>query len=383
MKARFRSSTSLTQGFGLVEVMLSLVIGMLGMLVMYQVFANAETQKRTTISGNDAQGNAMAAMLTLEQDIRMAGYGFNAFPGFGGNNPVLGCNLMRYHAQSNPTQAFFPLLPVMIEDGGTGLADRITVLAGAPSALSAPVGFAPLAAGAGYSLNRAADQIGFNTGDLVLSFEQGKDCTLRQLTGKEGSDSEVLKHVFGEGAPFNNPGGIGVDYTSPGAQLLNLGNMEQVVFRLYTVESVSNATLSVRDLLRGMQDGESNLTEVADEIVNLQAQYGVDTGPGNSLVWVEPVNAWAAPLSSEQMQRVRAVRVAIVARSNRQERERNADGTCQITAEAPAAWRDPAEASGSAAAPVIDVSALTDWQCYRYRVLNTVIPLRNALWGET
>lgn len=361
-------------GFGLVEVMVSLAIGMLGMLVMYQVFANAEEHKRTTTSGNDAQGNAVAAMLALEQDIRMAGYGFNAFPGFGGNNPVLGCVLKRYHSDATPQEATFTLAPLLIMDGGSRLSDTIIIAAGAPSALPSPVGFEPLATGAGYTLNRAADQIAFNVGDLILAFEQGKNCVLRQMTSKSGMQNEVLNHIAGESAPFNNPSGVGESYSAPNPQLLNLGNAGQMRLRRYSIESDPNSTLSVRDLLTGSETADNNRTEVADEIVNLQAQYGVDTGSGNSLEWKNPVDDWAYPLDKDAMQHVRAVRIAVVARSARQEREQDADGACTTTTVAPISW---------AGGPSIDLSETGDWQCYRYRVMSTIIPLRNVLWGET
>jgi type IV pilus assembly protein PilW len=38
----------------------------------------------------------------------------------------------------------------------------------------------------------------------------------------------------------------------------------------------------------------------------------------------------------------------------------------------------------SAAAPSISAISLAhvpDWQCYRYRVAETAVPLRNVIWG--
>ena len=42
-------------GFSLVELMVAVVIGLIGKLVMFQVFAVSEGQKRTTASGGDGQ----------------------------------------------------------------------------------------------------------------------------------------------------------------------------------------------------------------------------------------------------------------------------------------------------------------------------------------
>jgi type IV pilus assembly protein PilW len=58
--------------------MVAMVIGMIGIIIMMQVFASAEGQKRTTTGTGDAQSNGAMAIYTLQRDIREAGYGFNA-----------------------------------------------------------------------------------------------------------------------------------------------------------------------------------------------------------------------------------------------------------------------------------------------------------------
>ena len=57
-------------GFTLVEVMVAMVIGMIGIIIMMQVFASAEGQKRTTTGTGDAQSNGAMAIYTLQRDIR-------------------------------------------------------------------------------------------------------------------------------------------------------------------------------------------------------------------------------------------------------------------------------------------------------------------------
>ncbi|MBK8385248.1 MAG: prepilin-type N-terminal cleavage/methylation domain-containing protein [Candidatus Accumulibacter sp.] len=71
------------RGFTLVEVMVAMVIGMIGIIIMMQVFASAEGQKRTTTGTGDAQSNGAMAIYTLQRDIREAGYGFNAMNALG------------------------------------------------------------------------------------------------------------------------------------------------------------------------------------------------------------------------------------------------------------------------------------------------------------
>ncbi|MGB8856654.1 MAG: prepilin-type N-terminal cleavage/methylation domain-containing protein, partial [Burkholderiales bacterium] len=54
-------------GFSLVEVMVGLLIGLLGTIVIFQVFSISEGQKRTTTSGNDANQSGVFALYTLER----------------------------------------------------------------------------------------------------------------------------------------------------------------------------------------------------------------------------------------------------------------------------------------------------------------------------
>jgi type IV pilus assembly protein PilW len=66
--------------------------------------------------------------------------------------------------------------------------------------------------------------------------------------------------------------------------------------------------------------------------------------------------------------RASALRIAVVARNSQVDQ-------ATVTAQAPV-W----EGSGGAA---IDLSARADWQNYRYKVFETVVPLRNLGWMAT
>ncbi len=78
----FLHTTNSTQrrlsGFTLVEVMVAMVIGMLGIIIMMQMFALFEGQKRTTSGGDDAQNSATIALYGIQQNIQQAGYCFTA-----------------------------------------------------------------------------------------------------------------------------------------------------------------------------------------------------------------------------------------------------------------------------------------------------------------
>ncbi len=65
-------------GFSLVDVMVGMVLGLIGTIIIFQVFEASERVKRTTVGGGDAQQNGAAALFALERGVRQARYGYNA-----------------------------------------------------------------------------------------------------------------------------------------------------------------------------------------------------------------------------------------------------------------------------------------------------------------
>jgi type IV pilus assembly protein PilW len=73
-----------------------------------------------------------------------------------------------------------------------------------------------------------------------------------------------------------------------------------------------------------------------------------------------------------------AVRVAVVARSALPETGSGGPGSpCDTTNVAPT-W-----SGATSAARGFDLSADANWKCYRYRVFETTVPLRNWLWKSS
>jgi type IV pilus assembly protein PilW len=115
---------------------------------------------------------------------------------------------------------------------------------------------------------------------------------------------------------------------------------------------------------------------IAGGIVQLQAQYGKDK---NNDGIVNELTEWETtpPASATEWALVRALRLVVVARSAQAERPKDPvtgqiiTGACNTTTVAP-----------PASIP-IDLTADPDWQCYRYRVFETVVPLRNQIWAPT
>ncbi len=73
-----RIRAAAAKGFTLIEVMIALLIGLIGIVVIMQTFAVSEGFKRAATSGTDAQINGGTAMYMLQRELRMAGYGMNS-----------------------------------------------------------------------------------------------------------------------------------------------------------------------------------------------------------------------------------------------------------------------------------------------------------------
>lgn len=364
-------------GFSLVEILVAMVIALLATLVIFQVFAISEGQKRTTTGGADAQQAGMLGLYLIERDVRMAGYGVNF-------EVLLGCETNAYYngpPPRSPPEFTLTIVPLMITNGAAGAPDKIAMLFGNSDMQVAPAKLLPPNMPSPAANYKVDNRFGFAEGDLILGVEAGKKCTLSQVTGVPGAGASdnIVKNggnytnTSGQNVPayFNKPGGLGVSYnawdenTNTGGKVYNIGTLPTAV-----VYSLQNNRLLVTDSFSNVE------TELADNIVQMQAQYGKDTN--NDLA----VDTWevAMPVgpTSADWARIIAVRLVFVARSALKEKA-NAAGICEITTVAPL-W---AGATVSVNNPVADPIVLTadpDWKCYRYRAFETTVPLRNLIW---
>jgi type IV pilus assembly protein PilW len=183
-------------------------------------------------------------------------------------------------------------------------------------------------------------------------------------------------------------GGYDDAATDP-AVVINMGAMVRVAY------GVSNNSLTYRDLT-GVSAGAIDL---ASGVVALKAQYGIASAVGNQSVssWIsatdctapsgtgwsttrDPINTTLCFPTTANAPLVKAIRVAVVVRSSLLEKDDVTD-VCNNNAgvnNGPCAWSDTA----SNPAPKIDLSADANWKRYRYRVYETIIPLRNVLWAN-
>jgi type IV pilus assembly protein PilW len=337
-------------GFGLVEIMVALLIGMFGVMVMMQVLSLSEGQKRTTTSGNDAMNEGVMALYTMQSDIRMSGFGI-------ADVRLLGCNLQRGGV------TFALLAPVVINYAGiTGNdANTDTLLVLYATTNGSTQGDA-LVSGSGANGVPSTPWM-FGVGDIVVV-----------APGTRPSPCNVgLDQVATVAASPSNltlTSGAAVPLTSPvSSTLFNLGRGIRAVGY-----AVRNGNLTTCDFSISATNctGSTNWTSIADNIVSLRAQYGRDTAASGAMdgiidVYDHTTPSVAATLACDWA-KISGIRVALVARSALSEKD-------LVTTAAPV-W------DGSDGTPANDITLTgnSQWQNYRYKLFQTTVPLRNISW---
>ena len=384
------ASQRLHNGFSLIDVMVGMVVGLLTMLAIMQSFSAFEGQKRTTTYGMEAQENGLIALHALETDIRQAGYGLTT-------SGALACT--QINTYNNGVSAFnTAFIPIQITDGGAG-SDMITSIYSTSAMGGIPANLAAAMPNSSAVLTATTGN-GVKVDDILLLATPGstQPCSRVAVTGTHPQANGVdLIHNSGTSV-YNPPGGSNIfpasGYgTSPQSVVFNMGTMVQNQYQvLFPCSSLVAKNLLTVTGAPGCTNTSSitNATPISGNIVNIQAQYGIAAPPAGTqqvYCWVNATTTGGAGCSPSDgndwtptglvanpanVARIKAIRVAVVARSSLMERP-NSLGNCITTTVAPVSWLG---------GPAIDLTADPNWQCYRYKVYETVIPLRNILWAN-
>jgi len=375
------------RGFTLVEIMVGMLIGLIGIIVIFQVFQLTESRKRTTTAGSDAQIAGSVAMFSLERDLRLGGFGFGVAASASGGG-LMGCNVNVYD-NANPAVNFpLRLAPVVITDGVAGAPDSITVLWGSSLTFSNFETFSTTTD----TSKLLKFRNGIDRGDLAIvggplvASPQG--CHLIQVTDNTNGDQRTINHVAGgylskDGVTplvtrYNNPAGPGMTFTGSSGYFFNLGPYPRA-----NKWSIRNGKLTLEDLLHYVDlnpaDAQNDWIEVADGVLDLQAQYGYDANSDGQIA----DNEWtvATPPTNADWAKVRAIRVAILARSGEYEKGYTATTPvwgCGMSVSCTNFLMTNLDGSAGATSPA---DPTLDWRHYRYRVYETVVPFRNVIWG--
>lgn len=370
MRLPFRPPTTAARtgrGFSIIEIMVGATIGMVALLIVYQVFAAAEGHKRSTTSGGDAQMTGFASTFLIGQDLASGGNALASSP-----------ELARCPSTGDFATTWRPI-PALIHDGGAvAKSDSIDVFHGAAPILftAMPIhNAAPV--GADFEVR---SPMGFRQDDLAIAINPATGvCEATRVTGVTPPDPSGLV-VIAHSA-------VGNAYPAT-SYLVNLGPDPNVVPA--PPHPVRKVRYDVNgDVLRSLDLVTAGATPnpIASDVVLLKAQYGLDTDNDHFIdTWQSATGSWldsnvlAAPIG--QLRQIKAIRIAMIVRSAQFERSRDTEGK---------RW-----------APQLDVDFSTIlFPCnglpgctgelagvtlarsanHRHHVFQQVIPLRSQIWN--
>lgn len=368
----------------LVELMVGMMIGLIGIIIITHIYVTNEQQKRATTAAGSAQTNGAIALFAIERDLRQAGYGLNHSRAMDCNcNPGanLGCSAVQYYYGG--TYSFPPtatvtgarngltIYPVIITDSANK-PDTLSIFYGSDRerVLATQTTFAMANAGSDIQLDGTA---GFDAGDLIV-LQNGASCAMVQVTGKT---ADAIQH---SGGSFNPGGGGTLPAFAQGSYIFNLGPTP--AWRTYGVAydttdpTLNKGILQLTDNYRVLTQGAVS-EDIMNNIYDLQAQYGKDTnGDGNIDLWTKQLpGVLGANFTAADLMQIKAVRLAVLARSEEWVKPA-VPGTCDATT---AANRPTWGGVDLLPFPTLDAPGALP-SCYKFRVLETVVPLRNMIW---
>lgn len=374
-------------GFSMVELLVSIVIGLLALGFATRLVVSGEVNKQAAVGGSDSMQNGVLALYSMQRELNQAGWSMN--------DPLMvGCDTV-FSDTSNYAMltaargaaTVTPLAAVVIQSNGSA-PDLVSINSGTSMSNTGMARLSDTYTPGTVSIAIDRAPYGFTGTDTVLAGgdvivvapEQpgASKCSLAQVSGTVANQ---LLIAAGGNNRFNS-GSLGVTFPSLAARLFNLGPASNLSFHTW---SVDRGFLQLR--ATNLAGATAAPASVTDNIVSLKAQYGFDQRVGN-LFTPElgmQVTSWSGTMvdadndgvagSAGDYQRIAAVRIAVVARSRAPERA-NASGVCTATPILPPVF-------GNVSVTVAVAGDTVDWRCYRYRSFETIVPIRNSAWRPT
>jgi type IV pilus assembly protein PilW len=371
--------TRCNRGFSLVELMVALVIGLVSTLAIVQVLAAAEGNRRGATGGSDAQVAGAVGLYSLQREIEMSGYGITS------SQAAIGCQIQAQYGGA--ALATFPstLAPVVVTPGAGGDPDTVQILSAASQSYAVPVRVTPPfydpsgqeSGGAAFTF-RVASVLGVRKGDLMATVLAGQPCQVFQVS----DDPTIGALPRGDTSGWNSskfPSYAMVE----GSFVVPLGTVEA---KRFSIDDKGRLTMSQYDI--AARDW-SAAQEMQSNVVNMKVFYGKDTNGDGSVDTYDTV----APSNNGEWLQVRAVRLAVVTRSVQYEKEEVTLGTDGAN-DGQILW-DVGPGKGASVTGAVDClnnskcikvkvnfAGNDEWKHYRYKLIDSVVPLRNVVWSS-
>jgi len=363
------------QGFSIIDIMVGIVIALVAMLVIFDVFSVGEQFKRNTTAIGDAQVSGLLASFMLGLQLANAGNALAAAA-----HDLAACE--DQSAEPDLTKRFaqsWRPIPILVFDGGAAAAPdsfavhystSTTIVAPAQAVAASPGkyvvrspnGFHPLVKGERKDLIVAIQNAPFGAAGpcAAARVDAAVPSTAAPCTAAQGCVELAYTGAALPGTPHS---------------VFNMGaadDVQKIAYDVDTAKAVLRSTRLVDDQGRLAREAPN---PIASNIVNLKLQYGIDTNADGLLdAWVSATGAWApdvllsAATPVATLNQIKAVRIGVIVRSEQFDKTYTQD----------VGWSmfDGAFAGTFARS----IAPPGNW---RYRVYETVIPLRNGIWNKS
>ncbi len=358
-----RRAAHAQRGISLLELLVGIVVSMLTVLVITQVFLESERQRRIPATGADAQINGILALDAVQRDVRQAGYGLSGGPWVGG------CTTGTSTEAAAVGLSDLTLAPVTITPGnGTAPSDSIDILSSGKVDAALQVKLAEdHASGNGKLILPSI--LGVEADDwLIVSTTTGSQCDAFQAQALATSEPWGI-----------TPSGSVRAYTA-GSLLSNLGAAP--IRRRWSVSDTFR--LRMTNLATSGTPTPAATDDAYPEVVLLRAFYAKDTDADGAIDTYDTTT----PIDRSGWSQIVGLRLAMVVRSPQWNKE-------EVTPSAPQWNLGKATTAAGSAACADDANSQcitlglthtvangsSDWKHYRYRMYESLIPLRNLLWN--
>ena len=379
-RSTFRRRASL--GVSLVELMVGVAIGLIGIVAIFQAVSVWTKHTQTTSSGGDAQVAGTLALFNIERDLKLAGHGFGRAA-----SGIMGCNVQ------TTAPGVVNLRPVEIAASGpVGSPDTISVFYGDSSFFVEEGDFVNSTA-----TTKKLPRLGsYRKGDVAIVAgdvaASAPACMMVEVTDDSDPNGWVSHTPAGAYVSFYTASAAVARFNSASSPAFGVGKIYNLgPTPRYDVWSIANNGVLTRTDLLGLVPP----LPIAEGVVNMKAEYGYDLNGDGRIDNAEWYAVDAPPLLPvpTDWKRVLAIRVAFLVRSRQFERNGDpaASGVAAIT---PTALNPRYFGVPGPAKPffMTNVDSTPDafgdndadpnnWRFYRYRIYERVIPLRNMLWG--
>lgn len=338
------------RGLSLVELMVAMVIGMLVSLAAAGSARVFLATQRQAVAVGASSANAASALASIKNDIANGGLGF-----FGDTTYL--CAKLNLGLGQKLLADGADFAPVMATRSGHN--DVLDVVYGNQVAAGATVRLASASDGSHAALKTLLP-VSAGQAVLVAPASTGQPCTVRSVTASTLPTVDARQTLtFGGSGTHNQAGFTDLPAYGENARVTLLG---QLNWNRYALDGTDLKMTRVTD-------GTS--ATLLRNVIGLRVEYGTAAAaPGSSTLegWQESADAGWQTLNAANIGRVRALRVGVVVRSPQAEKP-EPGRACTASTEKPKLFGNTIEPD------------VADWQCYRYRSVVVVAPLRNILYG--